>query len=209
MKKYLMIAAAVLTAAALVSCNPDNEAGGGGGGATVTVFETKDATTVCINEVNGGDGYKGIELYNPTSAEVSLVGWKIIKNDETETPYWEGVEGDKIAAGGFLVIRANKSTASLDALDASLLSVNKASGGLSGKKIVKLVLINGELSVDTFDRGWTKHWDGTTELGLPDAGTNSFARNENGKKTWKIKSPTFGATNAGGEVIGDVTVDPE
>ena len=83
------------------------------------------------------------------------------------------------------------------------------SGGLSGKKIVKLDLAHGEQIVDTFDRGWTKHWDGATELGLPDAGTNSFARNEDGKKVWKLKAPTFKASNNAAEVVGEVTVDPE
>ena len=74
---------------------------------------------------------------------------------------------------------------------------------------MKLELKKGDTSYDVFDRGWTKHWDGTTELGLPDAGTNSFARQQDGKKTWKVMAQTVGATNAGAAVQGEVTVDPE
>ena len=204
MKKYLFIAAAALAAAALVSCNKDPEvkpADGDNTPAESTEFITKDATTVCINEVNGGDGYKGIELYNPTSKEVSLSGWKIVKNNE-DILYWEAESSDKIAANGYFVIKANKSTTEIDALADAI-----ASGGLSGKKAVKLDLVNGEIVVDTFDRGFTKN--DNTEVALPDAGTNSFARAQDGKALWKIKSPTFKATNTGGQVIGDVTVDPE
>lgn len=206
MKKYYLIALAVV--AALVACNKDPEVTKDKDGNTEenTAFVTKDATTVCINEVNGGTGYKGIELYNPTDAEINLEGYTIIKNDE-EAVYWTGVNGDKIAAKGYLVIRASKETGELDAL--TNLSVDKGTGGLSGKKIVKLDLKDATKIIDTFDRGWTKHWDGSTELGLSDAGTNSFARQQDGKKTWKVMSPTMGATNAGATVVGDVTIDPE
>lgn len=202
MKKYLFITMAAVVAAAIVSCNPDNEVNGGDETPTVKVFETTDATTVCINEMNGNDNYKGIELYNPTDAEVSLVGWKIVKNNE-EALYWEGVDGDKIAAKGYFVIKANKKTAEIDAVANAM-----GTGGLSAAKIVKLDLLNGSIIVDTFDRGFTALYDGVNETALP-AMEGSAARVEDGKKTWKVMTATFGATNKGAQVIGEVTVDPE
>lgn len=202
MKKYLMIAAATVAALALVSCNQDPEAGGGGGGDnTPVVFETTDATTVCINEVNGLDGYKGIELYNPTNAEVSLAGWKIIKNGE-ETLYWEAAADAKIAAKGYYVIKANKKTGEIDAVASAM-----GTGGLSAAKAVKLELANGELIVDTFNRGFDATAE-VPEVALPEAG-GSMARMQDGKKTWKVMDATFGATNNGANVIGDIVTKPE
>ena len=208
MKKYFLLIAAALTAVALVSCNKDDEENGGGGGESgPVVFETTDATTVCINEVNGGSGYKGIELYNPTDADIQLEGYFIIKNDDAENPYWTGAATDNIPAKGYLVIRANKETTEIDGLPATVLTINKGTGGLSGKKAVKLELKKGDTSYDVFDRGFTDN--DKTEVALPDAGTNSFARQQDGKKTWKLMTQTIGATNVGAAVQGEVTVDPE
>ena len=203
MKKYLMIAVATLAATALVSCNKDPETNGGD--ETIPEFITVDATTVCINEMNGNDGYKGIELYNPTAAEVSLEGWTIVKNNEVptgETPaYWTGVAGDKIAAKGYLVIRANKKTTNLDNL--TCLSVNTGTGGLSASKAVKLELKNatGQV-VDTFDRNFTPEEPAMATI------EGSAARKEDGKKLWKVMEPTFGAGNNSAKVIGDIDTKP-
>lgn len=216
MKKYLMIAAAALAAAALVSCNPDNEAGGGGGTVNVPSWPEADATTVCLNEVNGS--LKGIELYNPTDAPVNLEGWTIVKNNEvppTEgAPYWTGVATDVIPAKGYMVIKASKASATLAAMEI-LFSTNAGTGGLSGKKAVKLELKNAAgVVVDFFDRGFTKA--GNTEPALEDWGDNSAARNQDGKAPWKVKAPSYGASNNAAEVIvteanpdGKIVVDPE
>ena len=211
MKKYLMIAAAALAAAALVSCNPDNEGGGGNSTVDVPSWPEADATTVCLNEVNGT--LKGIEIYNPTNAPVNLEGWTIIKNNESPA-YWEGVSTDIIPAKGYMVIKASKASADLAAMEI-LFSTNAGTGGLSGKKALKLDLKNaaGEV-VDFFDRGFTKA--GNTEPALEDWGVNSAARNQDGKAPWKVKVPSYGASNDAADVVvteanpdGKIVVDPE
>ena len=207
MKKYFMIAAAVLAAVAFASCNADPEVEGNKGGdegktEEPVEFKTTDATTVCINELNGNDGYKGIELYNPTDAEVSLEGWAIVKNGE-ETLYWEGVEGNKIAAKGYFVIKANKKTAEIDGVASAT-----GTGGLSAAKAVKLELKNANGAVvDTFDRGLRPDLE-DPEVALPTA-EGSMARKEDGKALWKVMAATFGATNNGANVIGDIVTVPE
>lgn len=204
MKKYLMIAAAALAAAALVSCNPDNEGGGGGNTVNAPSWPEADATTVCLNEVNGK--LKGIELYNPTDSPVNLEGWTIIKNNESPA-YWEGTSDDVIPAKGYMVIKASNAGADLAAMEI-LFSKNAGTGGLSGKKAVKLDLKNAAgVVVDFFDRGFTKA--GNTEPALADLGANSAARIQDGKAPWKVKAPTYGASNNAADDLGEVSVDPE
>ena len=204
MKKYLMIAVAALAAAALVSCNPDNEGGGGGNTVNAPSWPEADATTVCLNEVNGT--LKGIELYNPTDSPVNLEGWTIVKNNESPA-YWEGTSDDVIPAKGYMVIKASNASADLAAMEI-LFAMNSGTGGLSGKKAVKLDLKNAAgVVVDFFDRGFTKA--GNTEPALADLGANSAARIQDGKAPWKVKAPTYGASNNAANDLGEVSVDPE
>jgi hypothetical protein len=161
--------------------------------------------TLVINEVNGTKGYKGIEIYNPSDKEVDLKGWSIKKNEEVTdadkgtTLYWEGVDGvGKIAAKGYYVIHASKDDGELPEKTEGCV----ATGGLSNKKGVKLELINPEgKTVDTFNRGF----DASAEI--PEAPLDelngSFARDTDGGKDWKLKEPSFGATNNGVALVGD------
>lgn len=207
MKKYLMFAAAALAAAVMVSCNQDPE--GTGGKTTVApVCPSADATNVCINELNGG--LKGIELYNPTNSPVSLAGWTIVKNNEFVSeaipePFWTGAATDIIPAKGYIVVLSSKPAADLTAKEI-LFSANKATGGLSGKKGVRLELFDAtNNSVDFFDRGFTNYQEAT----MADWGNDSAARTVDGKAEFKVLTETFGAANANGTVIGEVVVDPE
>ncbi|MBO4340747.1 MAG: lamin tail domain-containing protein [Bacteroidales bacterium] len=200
MKKLFVFALAAV--AALVACNPDPEADPNET-KDVPSWPAEDATTVCLNEVNGT--LKGIEIYNPTDAEVSLAGWTIVKNNESPA-YWEGVTEDKIPAKGFMVIQTSKPSADLVALPI-LFATNKGTGGLSGKKALKLELKDATgKTVDFFDRGFTKA--GNTEPALDDLGVNSAARVEDGKAPWRVKVPSYGASNNLAEDLGEVTVDP-
>ena len=63
--------------------------------------------TLCINEVCGVVGSKGIELYNPTAAEISLEGVTIYKNEAAD-PTWTGDADAKIASKGYYVITSKK-----------------------------------------------------------------------------------------------------
>ena len=207
MKKYYMIAFALFAAFSLVSCNPEDpdvrkddnteenkDQNQGGGSADLM-------TTVCINEVCGVVGYKGIELYNPTDNDLSLEGYAIFKN-EAESATWTGDADAKIAAKGYFVITSKKEFDEIkDVANA------KAADSFSPSKALILVLKGKDGSVlDTFDRGWNKN--NKTEVALPTA-EGSFARTADAKKEWKVLAITIGKTNAGAQVLGEIIVDPE
>ena len=214
MKKYFILALAA--AFAFAACNTDDpdvrkDEGNkeGSGEQTNQGGETTTDATLCINEVNGTKGYKGIEIYNPTDKEIDLQGWVVKKNNEVTdeaamtTLYWEGAAGvGKIAAKGYYVIHANKDDANLPEKTEGCV----ATGGLSNKKGVKLELINPEgKTVDTFNRGFDESLiatGGDPEVPLDEL-AGSFARDTDGGKDWKLKEPSFGATNNGVALVGD------
>lgn len=209
MKKVFMFAFAAVAAVAMVSCLPNDdyqkpEEENNNNNNNQQPEETSGATLV-INEVNGVKGYKGIEIYNPTDKEIDLKGWVVKKNNEVTdeaamtTLYWEGVDGvGKIAAKGYYVIHANKDDGNLpEKTDGCV-----ATGGLSNKKGVKLELINPEgKTVDTFNRGFDESQE-DPEVALDEL-NGSFARDTDGGKDWKLKEPSFGATNNGVALVGD------
>ena len=208
MKKYFIFALAA--AFAFVACNPDpevkkdeeennneNEQTNPGGEQT-----TDDLmTTLCFNEVCGVVGSKGIELYNPTGAEVSLEGVAIYKNDAAD-PTWTGTADDKLASKGYFVVTSKK-----EFDDIKDVANAKAADSFSPSKSLLLTLKdkNGNV-LDTFDRGWAKN--GNAEVALPTA-EGSFARTADAKKEWKVLAITMGKTNNGANVIGEISVDPE
>ena len=179
-----------------------------------------DAKSLVINEIQVTNidqfidpsfNYGGwIELYNPTNNPVNLAGWTIVKNNEfvSETiaePFWTGAATDIIPAKGYIVVLSSKPAADLTAKEI-LFSANKATGGLSGKKGVRLELFDAtNNSVDFFDRGFTNYQEAT----MADWGNDSAARTVDGKAEFKVLTETFGAANANGTVIGEVVVDPE
>ena len=206
MKKYFIFALAA--AFAFVSCNPDpevkkDEENNGNEQTNQGGETTTDGATLCLNEINGVKGYKGIEIYNPTDKEISLVNWIVKKNNEVDDDalatklYWKGTAGS-VPAKGYYVIHANKDDASLPEKTEGCV----ATGGLSNKKGVKLELINPEgKTVDTFNRGFdTSLEDPEQPL---DELAGSFARDTDGGKDWKLKEPSFGATNNGVALVGD------
>lgn len=214
MKKVLYFALAAFTAFSLVACIEDkDDPQTPGKPDDKDKPETPDkpdqpggeTLTLVINEVNGTKGYKGIEIYNPTDKEVDLKGWIVKKNNEVTdaekatTLYWEGVDGvGKIAAKGFYVIHANKDDGDLPEKTEGCV----ATGGLSNKKGVKLELINPEgKTVDTFNRGFDVSQP-DPEVALDEL-AGSFARDVDGGSEWKLKEPTFGASNNNAALVGD------
>ena len=208
MKKYFIFALAA--AFAFVACQQDpevtrdeetnqNQEGNQEGNQEQTGDDLM--TTLCINEVCGVVGSKGIELYNPTAAEISLEGVAIYKN-EAETATWTGDADAKIASKGYFVITSKK-----EFDDIASVANAKAADSFSPSKSLILVLKGKDGNVlDTFERGWAKN--GNVEVALPTA-EGSFARTADAKKEWKVLAITMGKTNNGANVIGDISVDPE
>lgn len=96
--------------------------------------------TLVINEINGNgqDADKYVELYNGTSAEISLAGYTMTYGGEVT---WEAETSDKIGAGEYLVLKGTKNTGDMKK-------------GLSAGKYIKLVLLDDKgAEVDVFQRG--------------------------------------------------------
>ncbi|MEV8145105.1 ExeM/NucH family extracellular endonuclease [Specibacter sp. NPDC078709] len=99
------------------------------------------APNVIINEayLNGGSAnasYKNkfVELYNPTSADVSLDGWSVQyrKNSGTDSPSGVAVLAGTIKAGGYFLINGGSNGAAgldLPPTDFSQTTINSAAGG--------------------------------------------------------------------------------
>lgn len=179
-----MIACAALAAFTFTACeDPEIEK---------DKTENGDITKVCINEVCGVSGYKGVELYNADTKAVSLEGVKLIKNDAVdasgkEVATWTGTADDKIPAKGYFVIAAKKETTEIAAV------INAtAADSFSPKQTLKLVLKNGTAELSSFVRG-VAPWGEA----IDDAGEYSFGRTTDGGATWKLTDKTLGAANTG------------
>ena len=185
---------------AILSCNRDP-----GDEKVEFVYETTDAVTVCINEVCGVVGSKGVELYNPTDQEIALEGYTLVKNEAKDAndatkdaATWTGTSTDKIAAKGYYVITAKK-----EFDDIKDVANAKANDSFSPSKALKLELKKDGTVVDTFDRGFDLAEK--TEAPLKTL-EGSCARVEDGKKTWKVMAITMGKTNKGADVLGNIDV---
>ena len=202
MKKYLLIAVAALAATAFVSCNKDDEVKKEGGEST----EYTGAVTLCMNEISGVKGYKGIEFYNYGNKDIDLKGWVVKKNNEVDGGtdadglptylYWNCEVSITVKAKGFFVLHAKDNDANLP----EVVEGGRATGGLSPKKALKLELIdpNGKV-VDTFNRAWDDKAD-APEITVSEV-TGSYARTTDHGDNWAVLEPTFGATNAGATVV--------
>ncbi len=151
--------------------------------------------TLCINEVCGVVGSKGIELYNPTAAEISLEGVTIYKNEAAD-PTWTGDADAKIASKGYYVITSKKEFDNI----ADVANAKAADSFSPSKSLILVLKDKSGNTLDTFDRGWTKN--SNTEVALPTA-EGSFARTADAKKEWKVLDITMGKTNNGAALVGD------
>ena len=227
MKKILLTVLAAIAAFAVISCNSDPEpqkqpstpseepsANPSEEPSSNPSEEPSEdplaAISLCINEVNGTTGYKGVEIFNTGDKDIELKDWILKKNNEVDRAadpdngieetklYWKGTVGT-VPAKGFYVIFANKETTQLGEAPEGA----TATGGLSSKKAVKLELIAPDGSiVDTFNRGWDDEAE-APEVKLKEYTEGSFARSTDGGDTWKVLAPTFGKTNVGAEVIDE------
>lgn len=191
MKKYFIFAAIAL--AALASCNKDPEQ-------QKEENNAGDVSKVCLNEVCGVVGYKGIELYNAGDKEVSLEGVTIFKNGE-ELACWTGTADDKIAGKGFFVIKGKKETTEIDAVANS---VSTASFSPTKSLLLELKSADGNV-LSTFDRGWKAN--GNAEVTLTTV-EYSYSLTTDGGSTWKLKEITIGTSNNNAADKGEIPTAP-
>lgn len=191
MKKLFVFAVAAVFA--LVSCNKDDEV-------KKTDTATGDVTKVCINEVCGVVGWKGVELYNAGDAEVSLEGVTLFKNGE-EIACWTGTSEDKIASKKFFVIKGKKEC---DNIESVANATSTASFSPTKSLLLELKDASGKV-ISTFDRGWAAN--ANTEVSLETV-EFSYARTTDGGTTWKLKDITIGASNNSAAEHGDIPTAP-
>ena len=206
MKKFFVFAAAA--AFALVACDktgPQVDGSGNEGGQT-------KVEGVVLNELSGAD--KFIELYNTTDKEISLEGLSLVKYDASKdggkSTTWTGKAGMKIAAKGYVVLESSDLADPAEDGDPNYAyeSANHVfKGGLSGKKNLKIELVDAQENVlDAFARGeegagWNQVANFTNNK------KNTFSRVPNGTGAWAYAAPTKGAAN--GEKTGDIEQTPE
>lgn len=191
MKKLFVFAAIAL--AALVSCNKDPEQ-------KKDENNAGDITKVCLNEVCGVVGYKGVELYNAGDKECSLEGVTLFKNGE-ELACWTGTADDKIAAKGFFVIKGKKETTEIDAVANA---VSTASFSPTKSLLLELKSADGKV-LSTFDRGWKAN--GNAEVTLTTV-EYSYSLTTDGGSTWKLKEITIGTSNNNAADKGEIPTAP-
>ena len=208
MKKFFVLAAAA--AMALVACNKDNPtvdgSGTGNGG-----NETK-VTGIVLNELSGAD--KFIELYNTTDKAISLEGLSLVKYDASKdggkSTTWTGKAGMTIAAKGYVVLESSDLADEAEGGDPNYAyeSANHVfKGGLSGKKNLKIELVDAQENVlDAFARG--EEGAGWNQVsGFNNDKKHTFSRVPDGTGEWAYADPTKGAAN--GAKVAEIEMTPE
>lgn len=153
---------------------------------------------VVLNELNGTDEGKFIELYNAGNAPAPLAGWKMYKDGKGEEN-WTGTEGLTLAAGEYLVLWSEDVAEAHPEVDGSLIFAS----GLSAKKTVKIELKDaaGE-TMDVFMRGSA---DGEWNVNIQNGEVScSFARVPNGTGDFALANATPGEDN-GEDSLGEIT----
>ena len=207
MKKFFVLAAAA--ALALVACNKDNPTVDGSGNQGGN--DTK-VTGVVLNELSGAA--KFIELYNTTDKAISLEGLSLVKYDASKdggkSTTWTGKAGMTIAAKGYVVLESSDLSDPAEDGDENYAyeSANHVfKGGLSGKKNLKIELVDAQENVlDAFARG--EEGAGWNQVsGFNNDKKHTFSRVPDGTGEWAYADPTKGAAN--GAKVADIEQAPE
>lgn len=145
-----------------------------------------DYSVIVLNELNGDT--KFIEIYNAGDFDLPLKGMYLYK-DEKKT-IWTADETVVAPAHGYILLYSSDVTGENGA-QAGYSESLTFSGGLSGKKTVKIELFLPDgSSRDVFVRGETGVWG--TEIS--NVKEKSFARTPDGGD-WKLAEATPGAAN--------------
>ena len=206
MKKFFVFAAAA--AFALVACDktgPQVDGSGNEGGQT-------KVEGVVLNELSGAD--KFIELYNTTDKEISLEGLSLVKYDASKdggkSTTWTGKAGMKIAAKGYVVLESSDLADPAEDGDPNYAyesADHVFKGGLSGKKNLKIELVDAQENVlDAFARG--EEGAGWNQVaGFNNDKKHTFSRVPDGTGEWAYADPTKGAAN--GAKVAEIEMQPE
>ena len=145
-----------------------------------------DYTNLVLNELNGDNAGKFIELYNKGDMDLALDGLYIEKDDKTE-PVWIGDGTLTVPAHGYLVLYSEDVVADHPEIEGTNYVFNS---GLSGKKVIRIALFMADgTGLDEFIRG-EGEWGATISNVAP----KSYARTPDGGD-WKLADMTPGEAN--------------
>ena len=152
-----------------------------------------DYTNLVLNELNGDNAGKFIELFNKGDMDLVLDGLYIEKDDKTE-PIWTGDGTLTVPAHGYLVLYSEDVVADHPEIEGTNYVFNS---GLSGKKIIRIALFMADgTALDEFIRG-----NGEYGATISNVAPKSYARTPDGGD-WKLADMTPGEANpAEGEDI--------
>ena len=166
-----------------------------------------DYSVLRLNELNGQDHKKFIEIYNAGTEPVNMNGVTIFK--DTEKLVWTGKSAVKIEAGAYLLLISEDVFADYPEIDTTLFMFHS---GLSAKKNVRIELKTpaGE-TIDDFNLT-NIELNGEAYGYANNQAPDSYSRNKDGK--WYYADATPGAANTDGQNIvlglegGDIPEPP-
>ena len=153
--------------------------------------EEPDYTNLVLNELNGQDHKKFIEIYNAGAVAINMEGVTIYK--DTEKLVWTGKSGVNIEAGAYLLLFSEDVYLDYD-MDTTFYMFHS---GLSAKKNVRIELKSptgecvGDFNLTNIDLNGEAY--GYVSNQAPD----SYSRNADGK--WYYSEATPSAVNIDGE----------
>ena len=155
--------------------------------------EEPDYTNLVLNELNGNDGAKYIELYNKGDLDLSLEGMYITKDGVEDDIKWTGTATQVVPAHSYFLLYSED--VMIDHGD--LTEDYFFHSGLSAKKTLRIALYMPDgTERDVFERG-----SGTWNVTISSVAPYAYSRVPDGGD-WKLADPTPGEANpAEGEDI--------
>ena len=148
--------------------------------------EEPDYTNVVLNELNGNDDGKYIEIYNKGNLDLSLEGMYLMKDDKPD-PIWTGDATIVVPAHGYLVLYSEDVVIDHPELEGTDFIFNS---GLSPKKIIRIALYMADGTVrDEFTRG-----NGEYGASISNVSPMTYSRTPDAGD-WKLAEATPDAAN--------------
>ncbi len=145
-----------------------------------------DYTNLVLNELNGNDGAKYIELYNKGDLDLSLEGMYITKDGVEDDIKWTGTATQVVPAHSYFLLYSED--VMIDHGD--LTEDYFFHSGLSAKKTLRIALYMPDgTERDVFERG-----SGTWNVTISSVAPYAYSRVPDGSD-WKLADPTPGEAN--------------